>query len=69
MKWRLTFLLGAAAALGVALHACGSGPTHGTGPSIVTDPPAEVIFSGVASGDTATQTVKVRNVGSSDLVV
>ena len=69
LGWRLAILLGAAATLGVALHACGGGPTHGTGPSIVTDPPAEVIFSGVASGDTATQIVTVRNVGSSDLVI
>jgi hypothetical protein len=67
---RLTLVLGLLGAFAVAaLHACGSGPTHGTGPTIQTDPTAEVIFSGVASGDTATQIVTVHNVGSSDLVI
>ncbi|HEY3352969.1 MAG TPA: choice-of-anchor D domain-containing protein, partial [Polyangia bacterium] len=67
------FLLAAAAALGcgglAALYACGSGPTRGAGPSIVTDPPAEVVFAGVVSGDTATRPVTVRNLGSSDLLI
>jgi hypothetical protein len=58
-----------ACAGGAALYACGSGPTRGAGPSIATDPASDIIFSGVVSGDTATQPVRVRNLGSSDLVV
>ena len=75
LAMRLPLRLLAAGALGAgvcalgALHACGSGPTHGAGPSIVTDPATEVAFKGVVRGSTATRPVKVRNLGSSDLTI